>query len=238
MDEETTSMKNGFFRFADDLLWMMYPSLCAACGRPLFKGEDCICTPCRFNLPRTGFHLLQENPIEKHFWGKANIKNATAYYYFSKGERVQRLIHQLKYKGRKDVGLFIGTLMGNDLQKSAFNEVDLVIPVPLHVSRQKKRGYNQSDCIAEGIAGGLKKDYSFSVLERHQATSTQTRKHRFERYMNVNNIFRVNDSKSVKGKKILLVDDVITTGSTLISCAQSLLEISGTSVYVATLACA
>ena len=231
-------MKNNFIRFADDFLWMMYPSLCAACGKPLFRGEECICTPCRFHLPRTGFHLITENPVEKQFWGKVNVRNAMAYYYFSKGERVQRLIHQLKYKGRKDVGLFIGSLIGNELQESLFNRVDLVVPVPLHISRQRKRGYNQSDCIAEGIARGLKKNFSFSVIERIEATSTQTRKHRFERFMNVDNIFRVTDTKAVEGKKILLVDDVITTGSTLISCAQSLLDIPGTAVYIAALACA
>jgi len=231
-------MKNKFFRFADDFLWMMYPSLCAACGRPLFHGEDCICTPCRFHLPRTGFHLIDENPVVKHFWGKANVKGATAYYYFSKGERVQQLIHHLKYKGRKDVGIFIGFLMGNELQNSVFNSIDVVVPVPLHASKLKKRGYNQSDCFAEGLANGLKKELSVSMLERVEATETQTRKHRFERFRNVDNIFRVADEQSANGRKILLVDDVITTGSTLISCAEALLKVPGTTVYIAAIACA
>ncbi len=231
-------MKNKIIRFAEDLLWMMYPSLCAACGKPLYTGEECICTPCRFHLPRTGFHLLDDNPVIQHFWGKSPVKKATAYYYFGKGERVQRLIHHLKYKNRKDVGDFIGRLMGSELQKSAFNAIDLVVPVPLHTSRLRQRGYNQSDYFAEGLAKGLKKNISFNALLRTEATSTQTRKHRFERYKNVENIFHVNNENEVKNKSILLVDDVITTGSTLISCADALLSVPGTSVYIAAIACA
>ncbi len=231
-------MKNKVIRFAEDLLWMMYPSLCAACGRPLYTGEECICTPCRFHLPRTGFHLIDDNPVVQHFWGKSPVKNATAYYYFGKGERVQRLIHQLKYKNRKDVGDFIGCLMGTELKKSDFNTIDLVVPVPLHVSRLRQRGYNQSDFFAEGLAKGLKKGFSCNALLRTEATSTQTRKHRFERYRNVDNIFQVNNESEVKNKSILLVDDVITTGSTLISCADALLSVPGTSVYIAAIACA
>jgi ComF family protein len=217
---------------------MMYPTLCAACGKPLFHGEECICTPCRFHLPRTGFHLFNGNPVVKHFWGKVKVESATAYYYFNKGERVQRLIHQLKYKGRKDVGIFIGNLMGNELKKSEFEKVDLVVPVPLHISKLKKRGYNQSDCFAEGLASGLNKKFSNAVVSRMEATETQTRKHRFERYKNVDNIFDVIDADAVSGKNILLVDDVITTGSTLISCAEALVKIPDAKVYIAVIACA
>ena len=225
-------------RPAEDLLWMMFPALCAACGKPLFTGEECICTPCRFHLPRTGFHREKDNPVVKQFWGKVKIREATAYYYFSKGERVQRLIHQLKYKGRKDVGLIIGKLMGLELRNSIYEEVDLIIPVPLHKSRFRLRGYNQSDCFAEGLSSGLKKNFSTTALFRREATSTQTRKHRFERYKNVENIFSVSDADQIEGKRILLVDDVITTGSTLISCAEALLKIPRTEIFIAALACA
>jgi ComF family protein len=231
-------MKNKLLRLADDFFWMMYPSLCAACGRPLYTGEVCICTPCRYHLPRTGFHLLPENPVVKHFWGKVPVKHATAYYYFSKGERVQQLIHQLKYKGRKDVGQFIGELMGNELRHSVFNTAELVVPVPLHKSKLKKRGYNQCDSIAEGLAAGLKIDFSLHALLKKEATATQTKKHRYERFKNVDNIFAVADEQEVKGKTILLVDDVITTGSTFIACADVLAAIPGTRIFVAALACA
>lgn len=151
---------------------------------------------------------------------------------------MQRLIHQLKYKGRRDVGIFIGKLMGEELRKSDFNQSDLVVPVPLHKSRLRQRGYNQSDCFAEGLAEGLKINFSFNALNRREATSTQTRKHRFERYKNVDNIFQVPDSSVIEGKNILLVDDVITTGSTLISCAEAILSVPNTKVYVAAIACA
>lgn len=231
-------MKNRWLRFADDLFWMMYPRLCAACAKPLFTGEICICTPCRFHLPRTGYHLQPENPVIKHFWGKVPVVQATAYYYFSKGERVQRLIHQLKYKGRQDVGEFIGDLMGRDLLKSSFKEIDLIVPVPLHKFRLRQRGYNQSDCFAEGLSKGMMKEYSLNGLKRIEATSTQTKKHRFERYKNVDNIFEAGDPEKIFGKNILLVDDVITTGSTLISCAEKLLLSGACSVSVAAIACA
>lgn len=225
-------------RYADDLVWMMYPSLCAACNRPLFNGEDCICTPCRFHLPRTGFHLLPGNQIEKQFWGKIKICRATAYLFFSKGQKVQKLIHHLKYKGRKDVGLFIGQLMGNELRNSAFEDTELILPVPLHKARQRRRGYNQSDCLAEGLSAGLKKEFDPYAIERVEATSTQTRKHRYDRYRNVENIFNVRNARTLEGKNILLVDDVITTGSTLISCAETILKIPGTKVSIAAIACA
>jgi ComF family protein len=181
---------------------------------------------------------LNDNPVIRHFWGKTPVKHATAYFYFSKGERVQRLIHQLKYKGRKDVGEFIGRLMGKELQKSVFDSIEVVVPVPLHLSRFRQRGYNQSDSFAEGLAKGMDKELSLHALIRREATSTQTRKHRFERYINVDNIFNVADEKALRGKNILLVDDVITTGSTLISCSETILSVPGTNVYVAAIACA
>jgi ComF family protein len=217
---------------------MMYPSLCAACNRPLFRGEECVCTLCLYHLPRTGYHLETDNPVVRHFWGKTKVERATAYYYFSKGERVQRLIHHLKYKGRKDVGLFTGKMFGRELLQGAFEGIDLIVPVPLHPSRQRQRGYNQSDCLAEGIAEGMKKDVSFTSVYRKEATKTQTKKHRYERYKNVDNIFCVRNEEEITGKKILLVDDVITTGSTLISCADCLSSVKGVSVYIAAMACA
>ena len=123
-----------FIKYFEDLLWLVYPSLCAACDKPLYYGENCICTHCRFHLPKTGFHTSPDNPIARHFWGKVNIESATAYYYFSKGEKIQNLIHHLKYKGRRDVGHFIGELLGYDLiQSGLYSDLDAIVPVPLHV---------------------------------------------------------------------------------------------------------
>ena len=128
--------------------------------------------------------------------------------------------------------------MGNELKRSPFEEIDIIVPVPLHKSRLRQRGYNQSDCFAEGLSTGMKKGFSPEALERVEATSTQTRKHRFDRYRNVDNIFKVTDMNMIGGKNILLVDDVITTGSTLISCAEAILKVPDTKVYIAAIACA
>lgn len=222
---------------ADDLLWLLYPELCAACSRPLFRGEECICTFCRYKLPKTHFHELKENPVVKHFWGKIPVRHATSYYHFSKGEKVQKLIHQLKYKGRQDVGVFIGRSMGIEL-RDWLKQSDLIIPVPLHSDRLRKRGYNQSECFADGLAEGSGLPVNTRSLIRSKATETQTAKHRFERYMNMENVFTVKEPEAVYSKKILLVDDVITTGSTLISCAEKLIASGAASINIAAIAAA
>ena len=231
-------MKKFLHSALDDLSWVFYPSLCASCTKPLFKGEEVICTQCRFHLPRTGFHLLKGNPVEKHFWGKVPVHAATAYYYFSKGEKVQRMIHGLKYKGRKDIGQMVGKLMGSELSRSEFAGCDWIIPVPLHQSKMKTRGYNQSDCFAEGLSEGLHVPFSPEFLRRKRSTDTQTRKHRFERFKNVEDVFFVEEKEELYGKHILLVDDVITTGSTLVSCAEALLKIPDLKLSFAAIACA
>lgn len=223
--------------WADDLLWLIYPELCVACDKPLNSGEKCICTSCRFHLPKTNFHSEPVNPIIKHFWGKVKVEAAAALFLFTKGEKVQHLIHQLKYQKRKDIGVFLGELYGYDLKKcDPFGCVDVIIPVPLHPKKLKKRGYNQSECFAEGLSLSLKVPCDVKSLKRKKETQTQTRKHRFERFENVNSVFAVTNPDLVQGKHILLVDDVITTGSTLVACAEALLEVPGTRVTIAALA--
>src|SRR5689334_8139818 len=133
---------SGFF---SDLINFFYPDVCAACNNGLFKGEYIICTPCLFHLPKTNFHLVPENVVEKQFWGKVNVTSATALFYFNKGERVQHLIHRLKYHGDKDVGVFTGNMLGNDLIKTErFKTIDAIVPVPLHAKKLRTRGFNQS----------------------------------------------------------------------------------------------
>jgi len=221
----------------DDLLWLVYPELCVACEKPLNTGEKCLCTSCRFRLPKTNFHLDAGNPVVKHFWGRVRIEAAASYFLFTKGEKVQHLIHLLKYKKRKDIGVFIGDIYGYDLKKSeTFASVDVIIPVPLHPDKLRRRGYNQSECFAEGLSHSLKVSFDTTTLKRNTATETQTRKHRYERFENVDKVFSVTDPGQVKGKHVLLVDDVITTGSTLVACAEALLEQPGTRVSIATIA--
>jgi len=224
-------------RWLEDLLWLVYPELCASCTKPLNSGEKCLCTGCRFRLPKTNFHLQKENPVVKHFWGKVKVESAASYFLFTKGEKVQRLIHQLKYRKRKDIGVFLGEVYGYDLVKSEdFATVDVIIPVPLHPNKLRKRGYNQSECFAEGLSHSLKVDFDSKTLKRNTETQTQTRKHRYERFENVDKVFSIVDPGKVKDKHILLVDDVVTTGSTLIACAETLLEQPGTRVSIATIA--
>ncbi|MCK4698881.1 MAG: ComF family protein, partial [Bacteroidales bacterium] len=164
---------------------------------------------------------------------------ATAYYFFEKESRFAKIIHQLKYRGVTEIGIEMGKIFGAELKEtSRFNEVDLIIPVPLHWKKQKKRGYNQSEFIASGIAESMGKSIDTNTLYKAVETETQTRKSRYERWENVENIFRLRSAEKITGKHILLVDDVITTGATLESCATTLLKENNTKVSIATLAMA
>ena len=130
--------------------------MCYACGEALIEQEDVICTSCYFKLPKTGFHLHQENIISQIFWGRVQIHSATSFLFFNKGGNVQRLMHALKYKGHTDVGIFLGKLFGESLKESIwYNAADLIIPVPLHQKKEHKRGFNQSKVIAEGMQDSL-----------------------------------------------------------------------------------
>jgi len=220
-------------------LSLIFPKICSACGNGLYDTEDCICTLCQYQLPKTDFHLNPDNPIIKLFWGRADIFSASSCYKFSKGSKVQHLIHQLKYRGQKEIGKTIGKFYGSELKESAlFNSVNTIMPVPLHPKKLRKRGYNQSDSFAEGLAESMKVESDLKNLVRTIATETQTKKSRFARFKNVDSIFAIKNSEKLEGKHILLVDDVVTTGSTLEACANKLLEIQGTKVSVVTIACA
>ena len=228
-----------FSDWLSDLLWLVYPELCGACGRALNRGEKCLCTKCRLRLPKTNFHLEKENPVVKNFWGKVPVKAAGSYFYFTKGEKVQQLIFNFKYRGRKNIGVSIGEMYGYDLKKSQlFEKIDVIVPVPLHASKLRKRGYNQSEFFAMGLSKTMNIPVESKAVKRIINTDTQTRKHRYERFINMDKVFSIVNPDSLKGKHILLVDDVITTGSTLSACAESILAVPGTSVSIATIATA
>lgn len=220
-----------------DFLNLFFPNLCQACGQPLVKDENIICLSCLYKLPKTNFHMHQENPISQIFWGRVNINTATAFLFFNKGGNVQKLIHQLKYKGNTKTGLYLGEVMGNDLMKSSlFSSIDLIVPVPLHQKKLHKRGYNQSEIIAEGISKAMHLPVDTDSFVRLEHTETQTKKARYTRWENVKDKFGVINPENLEGKHILLVDDVLTTGATLESCAHSLLEVPQTTVSMVTLA--
>lgn len=222
-----------------DFLGLFFPSLCAACGSYLVKGERIVCLTCLHDLPFTDFHLQPDNAIAKRFWGKVEVKAATSLLHFQKGNKVQQLVHQLKYNGRDDVGEYLGQLLGRQLNGTAlYGDVALVVPVPLHWRKKLKRGYNQSACFADGIATAMGIETTNQLLQRARHTQTQTKKTREERWLNVKDVFVLVNPEQYTGKHILLVDDVVTTGATLEACAQQLLQIPGAKVSIATIAVA
>ena len=227
-------LKSSYFT---DFLSLFFPHLCPACGNELVAHEKVICTDCRYNLPQTNFHLVPDNIVTRQFWGKINLEGAYALYYFTKGGKVQNLMHHFKYKGMQQIGNELGKIAGSQLATSAaFVSVDYIIPVPLHKSRLKERGYNQSVCFAEGLAEKLSAAVEENNLIRTRATQTQTHRSRFERFENMQEVFAIKNPQRLKGKHILLVDDIVTTGSTLEACAMPLLEIEGLKLSIATIA--
>ena len=221
----------------NDFIALLFPHVCVSCGKSLYKKEHSICTYCAYYLPKTNFHLDSDNPIAKIFWGRVPVHSAAAFYGFNKGGKVQHLIHQLKYKGQKHIGVSVGKLYGYELKYCEdFNSVEIVIPVPLHPRKQKKRGYNQSDGFAEGLAESMNVKADLKTLYRAVESETQTKKSRFSRWQNVESIFQLRDKTSLEGKHILLVDDVVTTGATLEACAHTLLQVPGVKISIVTIA--
>lgn len=223
----------------NSILDLFYTRICAGCKTPLLQAESLLCTSCHYHLPHTNYHLMNDNPVFKLFWGRVNLNGAAAFLQFRKGGRTQHILHAIKYQNATELGTYMGELYAQQLNQSElFRSVDVIIPVPLHISRERQRGYNQSLLFAKGLGSGLNKEISANNLLRVTATSTQTRKSRFARFINMQEVFTVKQPEQLTNKHILLVDDVVTTGSTLESCAQLLLDKTGCSVSVATIAAA
>ena len=221
------------------LLDLFYPRICAGCKSPLLQSEHLLCTSCHFHLPHTHYHMQHDNPVAKLFWGRVPLLAAAAFLQFRKGGRTQHILHAIKYQQAKELGELMGKLYAEQLVTQAtFKSVDVVIPVPLHPSKERQRGYNQSLLFARGLGDEMKKEISSQHLLRVTATETQTRKSRYARFMNMKEVFVVEKPNELQNKHVLLVDDVVTTGSTLESCAQLLIDKTGCSVSVATIAAA
>jgi ComF family protein len=226
-----------FYDFCDDFISLLFPRLCYACGNHLLRNEYLICTECYVVIPRTNYHLEKDNPVEQLFWGRCIVERAAAFSYFNKGSRIRNLIHNLKYKGITEVGYELGKIYGLSLNASDFiKDIDMIIPVPLHPAKERIRGFNQSEIISRGIADATVLSVENRILERITVSATQTKRSRYERWTNVEGIFNVRDSRRIEGKHILLVDDVITTGSTIESCTNELLKTEGVRVSVVALA--
>ena len=227
------------FSFINSIIGLFYPSVCAACGNALFRWENLVCTRCRSQLPKTGYELNEDNPLARLFYGKVRLKAVTACFFFSKEGKVQHLIHELKYKGNKEAGVFLGQELGKTLKEAPlFQGVDYLIPVPLHPKKEKQRGYNQSLMIAQGISEVTDIQIGDGFLVRSVNTATQTHKNKEERWQNVKDIFELRHPERLEGKYVLLIDDVLTTGATLEACAMKLTSISDITISCATAACA
>jgi len=188
-------------------------------------------------IPRTDYHNIRENPVEQIFWGRCKVESAAAFSYYNKGSRIRNLIHNLKYKGIKEIGFELGRIYGLSLKSSGFTQsIDLIIPVPLHPAKKRSRGFNQSEIIADGISGATGIQVNCKAVIRIVSSSTQTKRSRYERWVNVEGIFSITDPELIRGKHILLIDDVITTGATMESCINELLKTEGVKVSVAALA--
>ena len=218
---------------------LLYPPLCAMCGTPLARHADGLCVRCILQLPRTELHRVGDNRAERLFWGKVHVERATAFCYYHKGNDFAQILHRLKYGGRRDLGRMMGRLMAAELRDtSLIKDADLIVPVPLHAKKERTRGYNQSEMLAIGMSqvSGLPVVKEGVVRMRH--TDTQTRKSVLERWENVENVFMVRKPELFRGKHILLLDDVLTTGATCAACAAALLQVQGVKVSILTLAMA
>ncbi len=226
-------------KYLEDFLGLIYPELCLACAKNLPPGNEAVCIQCQYYLPKTDFHTYKENPFAEHFWGRVKIEAGTALYHFVKSGRTQKLIHNLKYKHKTEIGVNLGRLYGKTLREAPiFKEVDLILPVPMHPRKEKKRGYNQCDLFARGLSETMEVPWSKNILIKNEDTATQTKKTRQERFDNVKSAFELLNPKALRGKHVLIVDDVITTGATLEACAHKILEIPGVKVSMATIAIA
>lgn len=223
-------------KVSSDFVSLLYPHFCPGCHDVLETNEEIICTTCRVKLPRTGFLPHTENQVEKLFWGKVQVESAVAFLQFHKSSIVKNLMHELKYKGTQEVGEILGRICAAEyLKTDFFNEIDVIVPVPLHPLKLKKRGYNQCDSICDGISQIANIQVYNDGLVRNRANATQTKKSRFDRWKNTKELFSVQRS-GLTQKHVLLVDDVVTTGSTLEACAHALLA-NKNKVSILSLAC-
>lgn len=213
------------------------PRLCAVCGSRLSVTEHALCSACCLRLPRTGFCLRPyDNPVAQAFWGQADVERAASFFYFEPHSEVSRMIYSLKYKGRPDIGVALGRLAAGEFMAAGFFDgVDVIVPVPLARKRLRERGYNQSAEVAAGVSSltGIPVDER-SVCRKAFKTS-QTKLGRWERLGNVNGLFEVRRQERLLGKHVLLVDDVFTTGATVMACASAVAAVPGTTVSIMTL---
>lgn len=220
-----------------DFLSLIYPRNCVACGNSLFKHEDQVCNYCYTSLPKTNFHQQQRNPVDTLFYGRTPLLLASSFYLFQKKGSIQKILHAIKYKHNKELAVLIGKWYAEDLKTDpVISKADFIIPVPLHSKKYRMRGFNQSEEFAKGLSDGLKISLNTSVLQRKEFTETQTKKSKYERWENVEDVFGLIVPETFKNKHVIIVDDVITTGATIEACCQLLQSIEGIQISVLSIA--
>ena len=217
-------------------LHMLFPHVCAGCGNDIISSQNIICISCLHAMPETQFQFFQTNPVEKGFWGRINLQAATAQYYFTKESLMQILMHEMKYKGNKSLGIYLGRLMGEQIiQSERFTGIESLIPLPLYPSRERKRGYNQAELLCRGMSEIMMIPVLNDVIVRNKFTDSQTKKGRIERWKNMEGKFEIINADAISNRHVLLVDDVITTGATMEACGTELLNVPGATLSVASL---
>lgn len=221
----------------NDFSHLFFPHICAGCGSDVLENDSLLCLKCFGQLPVTGFMQQPGNPVEKIFYGRVPLQHAGSAFYFTKDSIMQNLVVELKYKGNREAGIYLGKLLGVQIAESnRFDDVDIIVPLPLNSKKEKKRGYNQAQVIAEGICAQWKKPIAGKAVARKLFTATQTQKGRIERWQTMQDVFEVRDAAMLEGKHILLVDDVITTGASIEACSTPILQVPGAKISVATVA--
>jgi ComF family protein len=222
-----------------DFVGLFFPRYCRCCLEPLVRQEELICMKCMLELPRSNYHLEKENPFYMKMRGRIPVEHVMALFKFVKSSRVQKLLHSLKYRGEAEIGVALGKLYAQYLMLANLqNDFDLILPVPLHAFKKKKRGYNQSEEFGKGLSEVLAIPCTDNVLERKFQTATQTKKSKVSRWTNVSDVFALRLPGEIEGKRILLVDDVMTTGATLEACGQVVIDGGCKSLSIACIAAA
>lgn len=223
--------------FFKDIISLFYPELCMCCDKNLSYNEDTICVNCLHDLPFTHYSAQPRNCVEKSFFGRIKIEEATSLFYFKKGGIAQKSIHKLKYKKQEHIGNFLGELLAYDMKDSGrFKNIDCIIPVPIHPQKKKTRGYNQLDLFGQTLSQHLKLPFYDKILIKTNSSETQTKKQRYDRWKNASESFLLTDIEFLRDKHILLIDDIITTGATLEACSNELFKTKNIKISLATMA--
>ena len=218
---------------------VVFPHHCLGCGMDLKNRKTLVCFSCINELPLTHFTNIDNNPTEKIFSGRIELVAATSIFYFTKGLLIQDLIHELKYKNNAAAGIYLGKMLGNEIKNSPrFANIDAIVSMPMHKKKESKRGYNQAELIANGVSEELHLPVVKNMLQKIKQTDTQTKKHRWERWKNTEEVFWLQNPQAFENKHVLLIDDVVTTGASIEACAIEMFKTKGIKLSVATIAIA